>query len=695
MIKKINILILVVVMVILPLNAGALCDELFRNKIRGYEWHGDIPYNEYTVGSGEVLEYILQTEMYIYDDGDKTYFKTVKPVMPTGSEVSCSVIPQNNDYYTYSNGIFTLNEDKIPEYSEAAGWMSNDYEIVLAKIHCQMPTVEKYNRGYNFDFYGEYERVEERSETKKTNTIKEYSRNKIDLVNPTYLKSLQRPTANFNASFEGINFDCQGFICSGETSSDKVTLTYSSNNPKFKLNYGVGKYMGLFEEPQDLKMFDLTNLSGKATINLNYGNNFIGAVALSDGSTDFETVGKVLDEYHFFICLDEIDDLNFTGEVKEEKIWVINRVDARSNDSTLKSLSISNGKINFNQNLKHYAVSVGNDVKEVTVSSKLNHDKASYVSGFGNRTVKLNEGKNDVLVKVKAENGEESVYTIVVTREPSNNNNLVSIGVDDKVIKVIKDKLKYTINVDNKITKVNITGLAEHEKATVTIDNNRDLVVGSNVISISVIAPNGEKKIYEIDIVRADLISSNADLKSIEITNYKLDFSSNIKKYNLTIKDEKDLEIKIVTDSDKAKVLVTGNDKLEDGSIIKIKVTAEDKKTENIYEIHITKEKKEIPFLMIFGIIGLIISVVGLIIVFAKKKGDSTSSRVSENTNINSEISVENTVENTLESAVVSSEVMVENTDTNNEVVAENTDSKNDASYNTPVITNVVDDDII
>lgn len=628
MIKRIIGFILIFLFLVIPFRGDALCAPFF-NEIRGFESYGDIIYNEDTVGSGETLEYLLKSTIFVKSNDRASFNRTIKVILPNTSGVVCSIVPLNSKYYTYSNNVFTIIESNIPKYSNPDGW-SDEYTEDIAKIHCKMPTVEKYKRGYNFDIFADYENVEKDGEYEVVKTIRDDARNKIDLVNPQYLKSLKKPTAGFTATVVGINFDnnCNGFFCTGETTSDKLTVNYASNNSKFKLMYATGKYYDLFDI-RDVKQFNIDNLSGTLSVNLDYGNNYFGIAAQSDGSSEFEKVGKELKEFNTFECLDELDNINFDSQVSEERMYVINRLDVRSNDSTLKSLSISGAKINFNPNLKHYSVNVPNNIAEVTITSKVNHEKAYYGSGFGNRVVKLNEGKNDILVKVYAENGNESVYTIVVNRDLSNNNNLTSISVDGKVIKLTKDKLKYSVKVDNNITKVNIIATTEHEKATVVVDNNKELVEGSNIISLTVTAPNGEKKIYEIDVFRDSLVSSNADLKSIKIKGYKLDFSSNIKKYNLTIKDEEELEIEAVTDSDKAKLLITGNSKLKNESIIKLKVTAEDNKTENIYEIHITKEKKNNSFILILLGVGIVsVAVIGLFVSMIIKSRKKTNKKV-------------------------------------------------------------------
>ena len=220
-----------------------------------------------------------------------------------------------------------------------------------------------------------------------------------------------------------------------------------------------------------------------------------------------------------------------------------------------------------------------------------------------------------------SEQGKENTYTIMVTRELSSDNTLKDIIANDKTIKINSKDLKYKINVDNDIEKVEVKATPNNDKAKVDITTLEKLEEGSNKITITVTAPNGDKKIYELDVIRDKKISSNSSLKSITIKGYKIDFSSNVKEYSIKIEDEKELDISAECDNSKAKYIVTGNKDLENGSVIKIKVTAEDG-SETIYQIKIEKEKKAgfpiiIPIIAGIAVIG---GVIAAVVLKGKKK---------------------------------------------------------------------------
>ena len=289
----------------------------------------------------------------------------------------------------------------------------------------------------------------------------------------------------------------------------------------------------------------------------------------------------------------------------------ITRNDNRSRTNTLKSLSISDVAIDFKPDLKTYIGTVPYKVSSIRITSSLTDSKSSYVSGYGNRTVSLNEGSNDVLIKVRAENGEEATYTIKITREKNDDATLKSLKIDDKEIKLQKDILLYKEYVNNDVTKVEIKAEATDSNAKVEIGEIKELKEGINKVNITVTASNGKKNIYVLNVIRDKLISENSKLKNIIIANHKLDFNSGVYEYVVDVdKNEDKLDITVETEHPKAKFLIIGNKGLKNNSIVKIKVTAEDGKTITMYELKINKKSG-------FNILLLIIPIVILAVSFA------------------------------------------------------------------------------
>lgn len=91
----------------------------------------------------------------------------------------------------------------------------------------------------------------------------------------------------------------------------------------------------------------------------------------------------------------------------------------KSGDNSLSSLKISTGSLSpaFKYNVTKYTATVDYDVTKLVVSAKTSNEKATIESVTGNGNVSLQVGENTIKVVVKAENGVQATYTIVVTRK--------------------------------------------------------------------------------------------------------------------------------------------------------------------------------------------------------------------------------------------------------------------------------------
>lgn len=195
-------------------------------------------------------------------------------------------------------------------------------------------------------------------------------------------------------------------------------------------------------------------------------------------------------------------------------------VDNRSSDNTLKSLSVSKGNLYpaFDPNSTTYSITVDNDVTSIDVSALANDEKAS-VSISGNTN--LREGMNTIQVKVTAENESVKTYTINVNRkksgntknepEKSSNNLLKSLLVGDGALKPDFDPntADYSLTVGNDINALDLQAIAQDNKAKVEISNNENLIVGKNVITITVTAENGAQRIYTVNVIKVDKEPNN------------------------------------------------------------------------------------------------------------------------------------------------------------------------------------------
>ena len=215
----------------------------------------------------------------------------------------------------------------------------------------------------------------------------------------------------------------------------------------------------------------------------------------------------------------------------------------------------------------------------------------------------------------------KTTTTTATTKAKSDNNYLESITVNGEQIESFdKTKTKYFVEVENKVKKATVKATSEDDNATVTIDGPKVLEVGDNEYTISVKSESNTTKFYKVIVTRKDEEeSSNTDIKSIKIRGYHLNFDKNSKTFYLNIKKEDtELDITVNTKDKKANYDIEGNENLEDGSVVKIIVTAQNGDTDT-YRIIIQKESTNIiPY--IIGIVIFIIIIVIIVVVMKNKK---------------------------------------------------------------------------
>ena len=205
-----------------------------------------------------------------------------------------------------------------------------------------------------------------------------------------------------------------------------------------------------------------------------------------------------------------------TGDAKEYTLNV-NRPDNRSSINTLKSLSLSEEEINFNSSTLVYNINVDYKVDSLKINSELSDSKSSYVKDFGNRTVDLDVGINEVLIKVKAENGDIKIYTLYITRNEKNDScNIKELNIKGYNLDFKESTLNYKLSINPEDTKLDISVKLVDANSKYEIKGNENLEDGSTVI-IKVIDKKDNEKEYYINIVKEINIKKN-NVKIIIIT---------------------------------------------------------------------------------------------------------------------------------------------------------------------------------
>ncbi len=166
-------------------------------------------------------------------------------------------------------------------------------------------------------------------------------------------------------------------------------------------------------------------------------------------------------------------------------------------DATLKNLGITPKEYDFSDFKKdtmQYSVEVPNDVTNVKIYAEATSSSAK-ITGTGK--VDLKEGDNSFNVEVTAKDGTKKTYTIAIKRavaqttvdnNPDEEKNLrlskLIISNFDLVPNFDKEIYEYKIDVDENISKLDLTAEANEKNAKIEILGNENFKEGENVITI-------------------------------------------------------------------------------------------------------------------------------------------------------------------------------------------------------------------
>lgn len=282
---------------------------------------------------------------------------------------------------------------------------------------------------------------------------------------------------------------------------------------------------------------DGNNTSTSKSFALNTGNPGTYTISLVGDVTDGETEENSLINKSVTVTVEpksENTDSSTEKQTPEQK-------PSKSSNANLSNLVVS--PVDFKgfkaSKTSGYSVTVKNDVTEVGIKATTQDSKAK-VEVSGNKNLKV--GENTVSIVVTAEDGTKKTYKVTVNREKETSN------TEDKEEQVSEPTAEPTSEaIENKdevlgITSIKLTGIAKNDvtiepnivpefktdiyeyKVTVPVDiesieietksnipnanievmGNKNLVVGENVITILVKAPEGEQKTYQITVTKTE-----------------------------------------------------------------------------------------------------------------------------------------------------------------------------------------------
>ena len=206
-----------------------------------------------------------------------------------------------------------------------------------------------------------------------------------------------------------------------------------------------------------------------------------------------------------------------TGTIRNDDREVV----VESSDNRLNALSISRGTLSpgFSSSELSYSVTVGNDVEIVTVTPTANHPRAtisvngsSVRSGSASGPIRLSEGENTITITVTAENDDQRIYRVVVTRQPPADLTPDAFSFEPKT-----DAEPGAAEMSNSIT---VSGLSEGFSTSISVSGGTLMIDGDEFSGTTV--SNGQR--VAVVVVASDEFSST-ETASVTIGGVSAEFS--------------------------------------------------------------------------------------------------------------------------------------------------------------------------
>jgi len=184
-------------------------------------------------------------------------------------------------------------------------------------------------------------------------------------------------------------------------------------------------------------------------------------------------------------------DITVTAQDGSKRIYTltITRKDDRTGDTSLKSISVSDTDIKYQEGVTDYKATVSRSVDSVLISARTNDNRA-YLTGTGRKG--LNIGENHFQLYVTSSNNNQTVYNITIIRSTEElekavqSSKLRNLRVNSIGLDLSEDKKVFLVGVRNDIKDLPIETVTESKTAKVEIIGDKNLKEGLNTVTITV-----------------------------------------------------------------------------------------------------------------------------------------------------------------------------------------------------------------
>lgn len=344
----------------------------------------------------------------------------------------------------------------------------------------------------------------------------------LEVPYETEVVRLEYSRSNSNAQvIEGVQNVQNIALTAGKTTI--VTLTVIASDEKTTKRYTFGIYRA--EKNETIKSSDCTLASltvegasiafdknklnyevtlaeSTASTKITYSASHVKATPSIDGATTFDiALGATVKR-----------TITVTAENGNQKVYTVSiyRPDSstpKSDDATLKSLSVTGGTLSFSSARYEYDVIVSTASTSVTYEK--NHPGATVITTPDNLSNVSVVSPTVVTIYVIAEDGVTTkTYKLNLSsslNQLDSNANLSSITLSDGSLSFNKDTTVYNVTVENSVSSITVEATPEFAKANVVVTPSGVVSLPENVrtsITINVTAEDGTPKTYVVNVTR-------------------------------------------------------------------------------------------------------------------------------------------------------------------------------------------------
>ena len=594
------------------LDKGDLSDEIIKNGYYKVVINDSLTLYPYNFELEQIFANLLNGDYkldvyFVNEEANINYVDTLLIKNTVGS----------SDYKTYYSGEFTDIYNKVISSTllteEQKAELTNVDFVKLTQIVTIDEIDNKLDGNYFFDNYNE--------ETVSIINRLEGIFN-ADSITGVKVSDYLNKIAN-DEYFKGFNVtitDAYGY----EVAPESLVGT----GMKLTLSYGDASLIYTFVVSGDVNDGLVTGEEVNIALNSVLELQYLDAVNMyaldinKDGVVDLLDVTKMAGSIAYGSWVERVgynDSVNSTLELNKSNNEVIRVGDTFKVDYVLSGLTAKNIELNGIEGIINYDKDVL-DLVGISSNSLDDYSNYNYLTSkylyASNKVLdedsvvltftfkaKMEQNTNIKMTNEKvAIDGTEvklvsnSDIDIKIARALSTNNDITSltssIGTFDKPFD--KNVLEYTLYVDYWVKSVTLNGVLGDEYASTLAFKEYALTSDKTVITLPVVAENGDIKSYTINVVKVYPKSTNNYLSKLEIEGYEIEFNKDTLEYNIKVSsDVETLDITAVAEDSSARVNIYGNSDFKEGeNTVTVVVTAEDG-SERTYTITVDKEAKK------------------------------------------------------------------------------------------------------